>query len=38
MLAIDDELEEAFYLRNDVTYFYDYCIMTLQRTFEKMHN
>ena len=29
MLAIDDELEEAFYLRNDVTYFY--ALMTLQR-------
>ncbi|WP_444195824.1 transposase [Catenibacterium sp.] len=25
MLAIYDELEEAFYLKNDVTYFYDYC-------------
>ncbi len=25
MLAIDDELEEAFYQRNDVTYFYGHC-------------
>ena len=37
MLDIDDELEEAFYLRNDVTYFYDHCIYnTAKKQLEKI--
>lgn len=37
MLAIDDELEEAFYLRNDVTYFYDHCTYdTAKKQLEKI--
>ena len=39
MLAIDDELEEAFYLRNDVTYFYDHCTYdTAKKQLEKIIN
>ena len=37
MLAIDDELEDAFYLRNDVTYFYDHCTYdTAKKQLEKI--
>ena len=37
MLAIDDELEEAFYQRNDVTYFYDHCTYdTAKKQLEKI--
>lgn len=37
MLNIDDELEEAFYLRNDVTYFYDHCTYdTAKKQLEKI--
>lgn len=37
MLSIDDELEEAFYLRNDVTYFYDHCTYdTAKKHLEKI--
>lgn len=37
MLAINDELEDAFYLRNDVTYFYDHCTYdTAKKQLEKI--
>ena len=37
MLTIDDELEDAFYLRNDVTYFYDHCTYdTAKKKLEKI--
>lgn len=37
MLAIDDDLEEAFYLRNDVTYFYEQCTYgTAKKQLEKI--
>ena len=37
MLAIDDDLEEAFYLRKDVTYFYDHCTYdTAKKKLEKI--